>query len=148
MKRSERWNVSRYSHAEIRTRVVVICGPMRYQLDHGGAQYIMVTIFALYKLFDITLYLTLRKLSILYIQPSHWQKFFNNSLLKRRGFGSSYTKCHQYMKLFRTVWVVECNLGLSQWTTCIFKRKIEAPYYILCLSWPILLTWMILIIYY
>ena len=23
-------------HAEIRTRVVVICGPTRYQLDHGG----------------------------------------------------------------------------------------------------------------
>ena len=27
----------RYAHAEIRTRVVVICGPTRYQLDHGGA---------------------------------------------------------------------------------------------------------------
>jgi len=26
----------RYVHAEIRTRVVVICGPTRYQLDHGG----------------------------------------------------------------------------------------------------------------
>ena len=26
----------RYAHAEIRTRVVVICGPTRYQLDHGG----------------------------------------------------------------------------------------------------------------
>ena len=27
----------RYSYAEIRTRVVVICGPTRYQLDHRGA---------------------------------------------------------------------------------------------------------------
>ena len=27
----------RYAHAEIRTQVVVICGPTRYQLDHGGA---------------------------------------------------------------------------------------------------------------
>jgi len=27
----------RYAHAEIRTRVVVICGPTRNQLDHGGA---------------------------------------------------------------------------------------------------------------
>ena len=26
----------RYAHAEIRTQVVVICGPTRYQLDHGG----------------------------------------------------------------------------------------------------------------
>ena len=25
-----------YAHAEIRTQVLVICGPMRYQLDHGG----------------------------------------------------------------------------------------------------------------
>ena len=25
----------RYAHAEIRTRVVVICGQMRYQLDRG-----------------------------------------------------------------------------------------------------------------
>jgi len=24
----------RYSHAEIRTQVIVICGPMHYQLDH------------------------------------------------------------------------------------------------------------------
>ena len=28
----------RYTHAEIRTQVLVICGPMRYQLDHGGDQ--------------------------------------------------------------------------------------------------------------
>ena len=28
----------RYAHAEIRTRVLVICGPTRYQLDHEGAQ--------------------------------------------------------------------------------------------------------------
>jgi len=27
----------RYAHAEIRTRVVVICDPNRYQFDHGGA---------------------------------------------------------------------------------------------------------------
>ena len=27
----------RYAHAEIQTRVVVICDPTRYQLDHGGA---------------------------------------------------------------------------------------------------------------
>ena len=27
-----------YAHAEIRTQVVVICGPTRYQLDHGGDQ--------------------------------------------------------------------------------------------------------------
>ena len=27
----------KYAHAEIRTRVVVICGPTCYQLDHGGA---------------------------------------------------------------------------------------------------------------
>ena len=27
----------RYAYAEIRTQVVVICGPTRYQLDHGGA---------------------------------------------------------------------------------------------------------------
>ena len=26
----------RYADAEIRTEVVVICGPTRYQLDHGG----------------------------------------------------------------------------------------------------------------
>jgi len=26
----------RYANAEIRTRVVVICGPTRYQLDHGS----------------------------------------------------------------------------------------------------------------
>ena len=25
-----------YAHTEIRTQVVVICGPMPYQLDHGG----------------------------------------------------------------------------------------------------------------
>jgi len=25
-----------YAHAEIQTRVVVICGPMTYQLDHKG----------------------------------------------------------------------------------------------------------------
>ena len=25
-----------YAHAKIQTRVVVICGPTRYQLDHGG----------------------------------------------------------------------------------------------------------------
>ena len=25
------------SHVEVRTRFVVICGPTRYQLDHGGA---------------------------------------------------------------------------------------------------------------
>ena len=27
----------RYAYIEIRRRVVVICGPMCYQLDHGGA---------------------------------------------------------------------------------------------------------------
>ena len=27
----------RYAHAEIRTQVVVICGPTRFQLDHGSA---------------------------------------------------------------------------------------------------------------
>ena len=27
----------RYAHTEIRTQVVVICGPTRYQLDHGGS---------------------------------------------------------------------------------------------------------------
>jgi len=27
----------RYVHAEIRTQVVVICGPTRYHLDHAGA---------------------------------------------------------------------------------------------------------------
>jgi len=27
----------RYAHVEIRTQVVVIGGPTRYQLDHGGA---------------------------------------------------------------------------------------------------------------
>jgi len=27
----------RYAQWEIRTQVVVICGPTRYQLDHGGA---------------------------------------------------------------------------------------------------------------
>ena len=26
-----------HAHAEIRTRVVVICGPTHYQSDHGGA---------------------------------------------------------------------------------------------------------------
>ena len=26
----------RYAHAKIQTQVVVICGPMCYQLDHGG----------------------------------------------------------------------------------------------------------------
>ena len=26
----------RYGHAEIQTQVVVICGPMCYQLDHRG----------------------------------------------------------------------------------------------------------------
>ena len=26
-----------YAHTEIRTQVVVICDPTRYQLDHGGA---------------------------------------------------------------------------------------------------------------
>ena len=26
------------AHAEIRTHVVVTCGPMLYQLDHGGGQ--------------------------------------------------------------------------------------------------------------
>jgi hypothetical protein len=26
----------RYAHTKIQTQVVVICGPMRYQLDHGG----------------------------------------------------------------------------------------------------------------
>jgi len=26
----------RYAHAEIQTRVVVICDPTRYQLDHAG----------------------------------------------------------------------------------------------------------------
>ena len=29
----------RYSHAEIRTRVVVICHPTRYQVDYGGAPF-------------------------------------------------------------------------------------------------------------
>ena len=29
----------RYAHAEIRTQVVVICGPTRYQLDHGDDPY-------------------------------------------------------------------------------------------------------------
>ena len=29
----------KYGHAEIRTQMVVICGPTRYQLDHGGATY-------------------------------------------------------------------------------------------------------------
>ena len=28
----------RYASAEIRTQVVVICGPTRYQLDYGGAR--------------------------------------------------------------------------------------------------------------
>ena len=28
---------SRYAHAEIRTRVIVICDPTGYQLDHEGA---------------------------------------------------------------------------------------------------------------
>jgi len=27
----------RYAHSEIRTRMVIICGPTCYQLDHGGA---------------------------------------------------------------------------------------------------------------
>ena len=27
----------RYAHAEVRTKVVVICGPTRYQLDHREA---------------------------------------------------------------------------------------------------------------
>jgi len=30
--------IFRYAHAEIRTRVVVICDPTRYQLYHGGAR--------------------------------------------------------------------------------------------------------------
>jgi len=25
----------RYAHAEIRTQAIVICGPTRYQIDHG-----------------------------------------------------------------------------------------------------------------
>jgi len=29
----------RYVHAEIQTQVVVICGQMRYQLDHGDAHW-------------------------------------------------------------------------------------------------------------
>ena len=28
----------RYAHAEIQTQVLVICGPMHYQLDQGGAE--------------------------------------------------------------------------------------------------------------
>jgi len=32
----------KYAHTEIRTRVVVICGPTRYQLDHWGAVNIFI----------------------------------------------------------------------------------------------------------
>ena len=32
-----RVNSLRYAYAKIRIRVVVICGPAQYQLDHGGA---------------------------------------------------------------------------------------------------------------
>ena len=34
----------RYAHAEIRTRVVVICGPTRYQLDTETLRYLEFTI--------------------------------------------------------------------------------------------------------
>ena len=37
MKRSQTWKPFRYAHAEIRTQVVVICGPTLYQLDDEGA---------------------------------------------------------------------------------------------------------------
>jgi len=37
MNRSQRVNSLRYAYAKIRIRVVVICGPAQYQLDHGGA---------------------------------------------------------------------------------------------------------------
>jgi len=37
MKRSKDEIPLRYAHAEIRSQVIVICGPTRYQLDHGGA---------------------------------------------------------------------------------------------------------------
>ena len=38
MKLSEAETPFRYTHAEIRIRALVICGPTRYQLDHVGAR--------------------------------------------------------------------------------------------------------------
>jgi len=32
----------RYAHAEFRTRVVMICGPTRYQLDDGGTPLLLL----------------------------------------------------------------------------------------------------------
>ena len=91
----------RYAHAEIRTHVVVICDPTRYQLDHGGARAIHGRI-RYFIMWMVTTYIiiveNLLELGLLFTDLEDWYKLsreWENFMLGQREAISS-SQLHQY----------------------------------------------------